>query len=115
MNLRFLDAPILFFGCKMEVEVALRVVRGPDWHYGDEDGGEGYVGSVILTETGENGSSAVVIWDNGNRGSYSCGVGGKYDLRVLDSSPAGKLLPQSCTLISIKRFMLFSQKDLKYL
>lgn len=25
----------------------LRVVRGPDWEHGDEDGGEGHVGTVV--------------------------------------------------------------------
>ena len=25
----------------MEVEIGLRVARGPDWQWGDEDGGEG--------------------------------------------------------------------------
>jgi len=25
----------------------VRVVRGPDWSYGDDDGGEGHVGTLI--------------------------------------------------------------------
>ena len=29
----------------MSVE-GIRVVRGPDWNYGDKDGGEGHVGTV---------------------------------------------------------------------
>ena len=75
----------------MEVEVGLRVVRGPDWQWGDQDGGEGHVGTVV--EVGEvsndNGRPVVVQWDCGQRCRYRCGVGGKYDLRVLDSAPTG--------------------------
>ena len=73
----------------------LRVVRGPDWKWGDQDGGEGHVGTVV--EVGEpsvsNGGRAVVVqWDCGERPcKYRCGLEGKYDLRVLDSSPTGKL------------------------
>ena len=28
----------------------LRVVRGPDWTWGDQDGGEGHVGTVVAVE-----------------------------------------------------------------
>lgn len=73
----------------MEVDVGLRVVRGPDWSWGDQDGGEGHVGTVV--EVGQGGRSAVVQWDCGNRYGYRCGEEGKYDLRVLDSAPAGEL------------------------
>ena len=38
-------------GCGMEALVGLRVVRGPDWEWGDQDGGEGHVGTVV--EVGE--------------------------------------------------------------
>ena len=82
----------------MEVCKGLRVVRGPDWEYGDQDGGEGYVGTVVGGEVtgreqgegeGEGGDVAVVRWDGGERFSYRCGAHGKYDLRVLDSGAAG--------------------------
>ena len=71
----------------------LRVVRGPDWEWGDQDGGEGYVGTVV--EIGEpdskRGRAVVVQWDCEERPcNYRCGLEGKYDLRVLDSAPAGK-------------------------
>ena len=78
----------------MEQQVGLRVIRGPDWHYGEEDGGEGCAGSVVATKNNveENKKNAVVIWDNGNRGEYCCGSDGKYDLRVLESSPTGEYI-----------------------
>ena len=75
------------------VLVGLRVVRGPDWEWGEQDGGEGCVGTVV--EVGEavnveGGRPVVVQWDCGEKCRYRCGVEGKYDLRVLDSAPTGK-------------------------
>jgi len=75
------------------VAVGLRVVRGVDWQWQDQDGGEGFVGTVV--EVGGHGNSknpdntAVVVWDTGVRANYRAGYEGKDDLRVLDSAPAG--------------------------
>lgn len=88
----------------MEIQIGLRVVRGPDWERGDQDGGEGHVGTVVdverqaepgsADETGDPAPpvslSVVVQWDSGERASYRCGAEGKYDLRVLDSAPTGE-------------------------
>ena len=71
----------------MELCVGLRIVRGPNWLWGDQDGGEGHVGTVV--EVGQGGGSVVVQWDCGNRCRYRCGEEGKYDLRVFDSAPTG--------------------------
>ena len=76
----------------MEVQVGLRVVRGPDWEWGDQDGGEGHVGTVVEVgepSVSEGGRAAIVQWDCGERCKYRCGLEGKYDLRVLDSAPTG--------------------------
>ena len=75
----------------MEARVALRVVRGPDWEWGDQDGGEGHVGTVVeVGESANEGGGAVVVqWDCGERCKYRCGLDGKYDLRVLDNATAG--------------------------
>ena len=77
----------------MDIQVGLRVVRGPDWEWGDHDGGEGHVGTVM--EVGEpsvsdGGRAVVVQWDSGERSKYRCGIHGKYDLKVLDSAPTGE-------------------------
>ena len=73
----------------------LRVVRGPDWEWGDQDGGEGHVGTVV--EVGEpsvsdGGRAVVVQWDCGadRPCNYRCGLERKYDLRVLDSAQIGR-------------------------
>ncbi len=73
----------------MEVVAGLRVVRGPDWKWGEQDGGEGHLGTVAAVEVG--GSSVVVQWDRGLRCRYRCGGReGKFDLRVYDTAPAGE-------------------------
>lgn len=65
-----------------------RVVRGPDWKYGKQDGGEGHVGTVKAFETGPE-PTLVVVWDHGEIGrQYRCQT--QFDLRILDSSPTGK-------------------------
>jgi E3 ubiquitin-protein ligase mind-bomb len=69
----------------MEPVVGLRVVRGPDWEWGDQDGGEGFVGTVAGLE-GEGGG-VIVQWDMGQRCRYRCGRDSKFDLRVLDCGP----------------------------
>ena len=83
----------------MEVLLGLRVVRGPNWAWGEQDGGEGHVGTVAevlrADRPGEPRSSSgpcvvTVQWDCGNRCRYRCGVGDRYDLKVMDSAPAGE-------------------------
>ncbi|KAK3104710.1 hypothetical protein FSP39_008391 [Pinctada imbricata] len=75
------------------MEVGLRVVRGPDWKWGNQDDGEGHVGTVV--EIGKPGSSTspdktvVVQWDSGSRTNYRVGYQGAYDLRILDNAPIG--------------------------
>jgi len=67
--------------------VGLRVVRGPDWKWRDQDGGEGHVGTVIETPKFPwshfgNQTPVTVIWDCGNTGYYRAGPKGSFDLRV---------------------------------
>ena len=68
--------------------LGLRVVRGPDWEGGDQDGGEGFVGTVVGLEG--DGRRVTVQWDMGQRNIYRCGQGNKFDLRLLDSGPSGE-------------------------
>uniref|UniRef100_T1JDF9 RING-type E3 ubiquitin transferase n=1 Tax=Strigamia maritima TaxID=126957 RepID=T1JDF9_STRMM len=76
-----------------DIEVGLRVVRGSDWKWGNQDDGEGHVGTVV--EIGKPGSSTspdktvVVQWDSGSRTNYRVGYQGAYDLRILDNAPIG--------------------------
>lgn len=76
----------------MDVNVGLRVVRGPDWCWGDQDGGEGCVGTVVMMERPESadGGAVMVQWDCGLRCWYRCGAEGKFDLCVLDNAQTGE-------------------------
>ena len=66
--------------------VGLRVVRGPDWKWEDQDGGEGNVGTVIgaSSSTEYTTGKVTVVWDSGltHTGQYRCGPEGQHDLRV---------------------------------
>ena len=42
-------------------------MRGPDWKWGKQDGGEGHVGTVRNFESVEE---VVVVWDNGTAANY---------------------------------------------
>ena len=74
------------------MDLGLRVVRGPDWEFGDTDGGEGHVGTVVQPENdiipGEN--TALVCWDNGNQSICRTSISGPFDLRIVDNSFAGE-------------------------
>ena len=68
----------------------IRVVRGPDWKWGDQDGGEGNAGTVFTENSRRYGmrddlqpGMVFVLWDvNGKTDKYRCGHQGFYDLRV---------------------------------
>ncbi|XP_034947633.1 E3 ubiquitin-protein ligase MIB1 isoform X1 [Chelonus insularis] len=64
--------------------VGARVIRGPEWKWGKQDGGEGHVGTVRNFESPEE---VVVVWDNGTAANYRCS--GAFDLRILDSATTG--------------------------
>ncbi|XP_074607963.1 E3 ubiquitin-protein ligase MIB2-like isoform X1 [Acropora palmata] len=74
--------------------LGMRVVRGPDWEWSNEDGGEGSVGTVVqiksVTKSFITQSIVWVQWDSGEKEHYRAGVDGKYDLRILDSSNGGE-------------------------
>ncbi|CAH1102308.1 unnamed protein product [Psylliodes chrysocephalus] len=75
----------------------VRIVRGPDWSWGNQDGGEGHVGTVCeIGKAGTVGSpekTVVVQWDNGTRTNYRVGYWEKYDLRVIDNAQIGVKQP----------------------
>lgn len=86
------------------LEVGLRVVRGQDWKWDDQDGGEGHAGTIVEIgrppSTGNSTSSpnptdrtpdktVIVQWDHGARSNYRIGYQGAYDLLVFDNAAAG--------------------------
>ncbi|XP_078043015.1 E3 ubiquitin-protein ligase mind bomb 2 isoform X2 [Augochlora pura] len=86
------------------LEVGLRVVRGRDWKWDDQDGGEGHAGTVVeIGKPPSSGNSAsspnplertpdktvIVEWDHGSRSNYRIGYQGAYDLLVFDNAATG--------------------------
>ncbi|XP_061192849.1 uncharacterized protein LOC133201061 [Saccostrea echinata] len=70
---RILDTELIAPGCL--------VTRGPDWEWGDQDGGEGSVGTVYrVRKTGR----VHVRWSNGEKCDYRFGQHGKFDIFVCD-------------------------------
>lgn len=90
------------------LEVGLRVVRGQDWKWDDQDGGEGHAGTVV--EIGKPPSygnpaspnasdrtpdkTVIVQWDHGSRSNYRIGYQGAYDLLVFDNAATGVKHPE---------------------
>ncbi|XP_038061729.1 E3 ubiquitin-protein ligase MIB2-like [Patiria miniata] len=67
--------------------VGVRVVRGPDWKWGDQDGGKGCVGTVVPAQAKDSVKGVWVRWDSGQAANYRAGgASGKYDLRIYDNA-----------------------------
>ena len=47
------------------IRVGMRVVRGPNWRWGDQDSGEGHIGTVTKNDAGDK--CVAVEWDKGNK------------------------------------------------
>eukprot|EP00794_Sanderia_malayensis_P016594 gene16594-18283_t len=69
----------------MSIELArpgTRVVRGPNWKYGNQDGGDGYVGTITSIADGK----LVVQWDtSGYKRRYAF----EGELRIFDTATVG--------------------------
>uniref|UniRef100_A0A8C9RA53 E3 ubiquitin-protein ligase HERC2 n=1 Tax=Scleropages formosus TaxID=113540 RepID=A0A8C9RA53_SCLFO len=68
------------------MKIGTRVMRGPDWKWGDQDGPPPGLGRVI-GELGEDGWIRVQ-WDTSSTNSYRMGKEGKYDLKLAEPPPA---------------------------
>lgn len=66
-----------------------RVVRGVDWQWEDQDGGNGKKGQVTEIQdwsAASPRSAAYVLWDNGTRNLYRVGFEGLADLKVFSDA-----------------------------
>ena len=75
----------------------MRVVRGNDWRWGEQDGGAGTVGRIESIDPFI--AQVFVRWPNGKRANYRTGAGGSYDLRLAPGTqapdtPADATVPQ---------------------
>ena len=75
----------------MTTKTGIRVVRGPDWSHGNDDGGEGHLGTVTgIPGRGPSHGKVQVVWDSvGEERSYFAGKDNKFELRIYDSAPIG--------------------------
>ncbi|XP_030843284.1 E3 ubiquitin-protein ligase mind-bomb [Strongylocentrotus purpuratus] len=75
----------------MTLEPGIRVVRGPDWKWGEQDGGLGHLGTIVPFDTTNPNTkpSIEVRWDRGLRGDYRIGYEDSYDLRLYDNGTVG--------------------------
>ncbi|XP_068720941.1 E3 ubiquitin-protein ligase HERC2-like [Montipora capricornis] len=67
------------------MKIGTRVVRGPDWKWGDQDGPPPSEGRVI-GELGED-EWVRIQWDTGSTNSYRMGKEGKFDLKLAGPPP----------------------------
>eukprot|EP00099_Drosophila_melanogaster_P007874 NP_001260554.1 mind bomb 2, isoform B [Drosophila melanogaster] len=78
---------------RASIPPGIRVVRGPNWIWSNQDDGEGHVGTVC--EIGRCGSThspentVVVNWDSGHRTNYRVGYQNQYDLIIVDNAQVG--------------------------
>lgn len=66
-----------------------RVVRGVDWQWEDQDGGNGRRGKVQEVQdwsAASPRSAAYVVWDNGSKNLYRVGFEGMADLKVVNDA-----------------------------
>ncbi|KAJ8320193.1 hypothetical protein KUTeg_001780 [Tegillarca granosa] len=74
----------------MTIGKGLRVVRGKDWKWEDQDGGKGHLGTVVELGLQREGSvppqCVIIQWDEGNRNTYRVGYENAYDLRIYDNA-----------------------------
>jgi hypothetical protein len=68
-------------------ELGVTVQRGPDWQWGNQDGGEGQTG-VICSEAANG--YIKVRWSNGATNTHRCGADGAYDLAFPLQAPVLK-------------------------
>ena len=71
------------------IYVGDRVVRGPNWKWGNQDGSKGLQGTVRalrqwMPNDGNIPTEAVVYWDHGLYGNYRYGYRGAYDVVIVD-------------------------------
>lgn len=73
------------------------VVRGLDWEWKDQDGGQGSEGRVleVMSPSVESAHSMVKVeWSSGQKNVYRLGFKGKVDLQYTEEAPGAEFYPQ---------------------
>ncbi|XP_077982613.1 uncharacterized protein LOC144437539 [Glandiceps talaboti] len=69
-----------------DIKVGVRVQRGKDWKWDDQDGGVGNIGFIYKVHSGPHKGLVQVRWPNGTKADYRHGKDGFYDLKVVSST-----------------------------
>ncbi|RLN71766.1 hypothetical protein BBJ29_002386 [Phytophthora kernoviae] len=86
-------------GSQPELKVGCKVIRGPNWKWRDQDGGEGSVGVVegVSPWSGVDGEGMSVRWPNDSLYTYRWGADGNFDLIHVDVDEEGNITHQHPT------------------
>lgn len=82
--------------------IGAKVIRGPDWEWGNQDGGRGKTGRVIDIRGWDNDcnrSVATVTWSSGNTNVYRLGYKGCVDLCYVEEASAGTYYKEHLPLL----------------
>jgi E3 ubiquitin-protein ligase mind-bomb len=82
--------------------IGAQVTRGPDWEWGNQDGGRGKTGRVIDIRGWDNESSrsvATVTWSSGSTNVYRLGYKGCVDLCYVEAASAGTYYKEHLPLL----------------
>ena len=93
-NVNWIHIQFFFIETMAPISPGLRVMRGPDWSWDDQDGGEGCVGTVVSDSNKSMAGNhpegtALVRWDHGKQSNYRVGHLSTYDLRLVDNGSVG--------------------------
>lgn len=77
----------------LDIKVGMRVIRGPDWEWKNQDNNSiGFVISVEpLKQENSDGLAVGVRWEGGNIFNYRWGSENKYDLTIVDVNDKGNI------------------------
>ncbi|UIZ29691.1 hypothetical protein KXD40_002911 [Peronospora effusa] len=82
-----------------DLKVGCKVIRGPNWKWRDQDGGEGSVGIVegVSPWSGVDGEGMSVRWPNDSLYTYRWGADGNFDLIHVEVDEDGNITHQHAT------------------
>ncbi|RLN96945.1 hypothetical protein BBJ28_00019457, partial [Nothophytophthora sp. Chile5] len=82
-----------------ELKVGCKVIRGPNWKWRDQDGGEGSIGTVegVSPWSGVDGEGMSVRWPNDSLYTYRWGADRNYDLIHVEVDDEGNITQQHPT------------------
>lgn len=89
--------------------VGAKVIRGPDWEWGLQDGGDGKTGRVMEIRGWDNESCrsvANVSWVTGSTNVYRLGHKGNVDLKYLQPAAGGYYYRDHMPILG-KNFVVF--------